>query len=587
MKRFALCLSILGCLGVPVATLAQDECASAIPIFTGINPSPPLGVSGSTFSNVGMTTSADLPVPSCRPVAVDDIWFVYTALASGSHTFATCTPAGFAAGTHTDTVLQVLSGACGAGAQVGCDDDACTSPGFNSLASATLTAGLTYFVRVYSWDVGTADGSFYLTVTAPVPPPANDECTGAVAVFDGVNPSPPAGSSGTFLSNAGATTSAGPAVCTSFSKDVWFSYTATLTGMTVFSLCTPPGFVAGSVGDTVLQVTDGVCPPTTSLGCNDEFCASRSQLTLATTSGTVYLVRVASWSGTAAGTFYLSIMPVPPPPANDDCGGAIALAEGENGPFDNAFATTSGIFTTPAACAAGGVAHPGTNDVFFSYTAPCNGTVDIQTCDPPGFTGTNGDTQIVVHPMSDCPAPVPTVIACNDDFCGPTAFQSFVSFSMTAGMTYLVRVASWGAGGGTFKVTVTRHTASTSTVGPGCSDGGGPGPSLTLSAPPILGSSVTLSIAGAVPISPGMLFMSPPGPASPLPGGCTLYVLNGSLVFLGFVGTDGAGGWSLAVTVPSDAFLECVSVTLQAIILPSSTPPFYQVTDGLEAVLGY
>jgi hypothetical protein len=134
---------------------------------------------------------------------------------------------------------------------------------------------------------------------------------------------------------------------------------------------------------------------------------------------------------------------------------------------------------------------------------------------------------------------------------------------------------------------VVSHTsASFSTIGLGCSDGGGPGPSLTIDAPPVLGSTRTLTIAGAAPGSPGMLFMSNQGPSSPLPGGCQLYVVQGSMFLLSFIGTDGSGGWSLVANVPSLPFLECNAIAVQAAILPAGGVPFYQVTDGLGLVLG-
>jgi hypothetical protein len=140
--------------------------------------------------------------------------------------------------------------------------------------------------------------------------PSNDECAGAIVVSNGVNPSAPAGASGSFYTNAAATTSATTA-CNSITQDVWFSYTASATGSHTVSTCTPPGFTAGALADSVLAIynsTAGACPPVApALACNDEFCASRSQITAALTSGTTYFIRVGSWQTATAGTFYLSI----------------------------------------------------------------------------------------------------------------------------------------------------------------------------------------------------------------------------------------------------------------------------------------
>jgi hypothetical protein len=582
-------------------SLAQDECGTAIPVFNGINPSPPLGVPGSTYSNVGMTTSAGSPVPTCGLNTHDDIWFVYAAAATGLHTFSTSTPSGFAPGTHSDTVLDVLDAASGCPPLValGCDDDGGSAPAWSSTLSVPLVATSSYYVRVSTWDA-TPDGSFYLTISPPSAAPTNDECAMATAIFDGINPSPPLGVSGMTYTNELATTSVGPtSTCghPTQKDDVWFVYAAGVTGPHTFATCTPPGFLAGTHTDTVLSVWDAAsgCPPTVEVGCDDDGCSSPEWASIASVSlvaNASYYVRVSTWwPAVADGTFHVTVTPPAslPTPPNDDCSGAIPIVEGENGPYDNASATSSGTFVTPASCAVGGVAHPGSNDVFFTYTAPCNGTVDVTTCDPPGFVGTNTDTQITVYPNS-CPSPG-SVIACNDDgTCGALVLQSFVSFPMDVGTTYLIRVASWAvSGGGTFKVSVDRHTASSSIVGLGCSAGGGAGPTLTISGPPVLGATRTLTVAGAVPASTGFILFSPPATVfSPLPGGCTLYLAQSDLVLFLFIAINGAGGWSGGGIVPSAPYLECLKLSLQGVILPpqSAWPPSLQVTDGLELTLG-
>jgi hypothetical protein len=135
---------------------------------------------------------------------------------------------------------------------------------------------------------------------------------------------------------------------------------------------------------------------------------------------------------------------------------------------------------------------------------------------------------------------------------------------------------------------VTPHTAAFSTIGLGCSDGPSAGPTLTIDAPPVLGTNRTLTVASAAPNTTGILFMSNPAFAfSPLPGGCSLYLDQGSIVFLVFMVTDGTGTWSLTAPVPPDSYLHCAGVTLQGVVFPVGGVPSYQVTDGLGLVLGY
>jgi hypothetical protein len=368
----------------PLLPASNDDCTTAIGISDGINPSPPAGVSGMTFSNIGATPPDPGPAVPAFPCGLDghaDVWFVYVASTTGPTNFATCTPPGFAAGTHFDTIVEVFDGSAGCppGASLGCDDDGCGT----LLSSATVptTAGSPYLVRVGSW-AGTPDGTFYLTVSAVVPA-TNDDCSTAIAIGDGINPSPPLGVSGMTFTNVGATPpDPGPAVppfpCgIDGHADVWFVYLASA-GSTNFTTCTPPGFAAGTHFDTIIEVFDGSagCPPGASLGCDDDGCATspgfNSTITVATVVGAPYIVRVGSWSGVPEGSFYLTVSAVTPP-ANDDCLGAIPLSLGPNGPFDNAFATHSAA--TPS-CALPAPATGAVNaDLWFSYTTTCAGPV--------------------------------------------------------------------------------------------------------------------------------------------------------------------------------------------------------------------
>src|SRR4029079_18529355 len=89
---------------------------------------------------------------------------------------------------------------------------------------------------------------------AQVVPMTNDNCGSAIAVFDGVNPGPPAGVSGMVYTSVGATASAGSPTCVAATNlDVWFTYTATATGVFTVETCIPTGFAAGTLADTTLQ----------------------------------------------------------------------------------------------------------------------------------------------------------------------------------------------------------------------------------------------------------------------------------------------------------------------------------------------
>ena len=117
---------------------------------------------------------------------------------------------------------------------------------------------------------------------------------------------------------------------------------------------------------------------------------------------------------------------------NDECGGAIRLVAGLNGPFDNTQATSS----LPAWPCGGGASR----DLWFTYTASSTVMASASTCG----NHTNFDTRIEVFENS-CGSL--NSLGCNDDFCG---LQSELEFPITAGTTYLIRVGGFLGASGTF-----------------------------------------------------------------------------------------------------------------------------------------
>jgi hypothetical protein len=123
--------------------IANDECATAIPIAAGWN---------GPFVTALATTSA--PAWPCGSGG-NDLWFTYDAGCAGTVVFDTCAFAGY------DTTLQVFSGTCAALVSVGCDDDAC---GLSSSVSVLATPSR-YYLRVGGH--AAARGTFVLRVTPP------------------------------------------------------------------------------------------------------------------------------------------------------------------------------------------------------------------------------------------------------------------------------------------------------------------------------------------------------------------------------------------------------------------------------------
>ncbi|MBK9386005.1 MAG: hypothetical protein IPN34_14430 [Planctomycetes bacterium] len=249
-----------------------------------------------------------------------------------------------------------------------------------------------------------AAGAAALTLTSAHA--QNDECAGALAIVDGVN-GPYNNSTATNNPADLAFTCGGTA---SAAKDLWFTYLATVSGTATFELCNPL-----ATFDTRMALYSGTCGALTLVQCNDDACSLQSRVSGNLTAGTTYYVRVAGYGG-GSGAFSIRAI------SQDSCEGAVTLVNGPNGPFSNVGATNS----SPAfPCASGGA------DIWFRWVATCTGTATADLC------ASSFDT--VVEAFSGTCGAL-TSIGCNDDFCG---LQSTVSFPVTTGSTYLLRVGGY------------------------------------------------------------------------------------------------------------------------------------------------
>jgi hypothetical protein len=120
--------------------------------------------------------------------------------------------------------------------------------------------------------------------------PANNECTAAVAVGNGI--------SGPYTT-VGSTTSTPAWPCAGGGNDIWFVYTAYQGGTLTVSTC------GQATWDTAIQVFSGTCAGLTSVGCNDDACSLQSTVSAPITAGTYY-IRVGGYGG-ATGSFSLDI----------------------------------------------------------------------------------------------------------------------------------------------------------------------------------------------------------------------------------------------------------------------------------------
>jgi len=340
----------------------NDECAAATPVLAGTPVS---------FDTTAATLSADswLCVDDFGGGAGGDVWFTYTATQSGLVRFAVCIPP------NDDGISAFLSAytTCG-GDDVACDygdaffSDTCS----RSQARLVVAAGQSYLFRVAGYDdtffdsprpaIGTATVEF-------IPPAPNDTCANAIAVGEGIVQGD---NSASFVD------SAAPALptCVESTRDVWYRYTATVSGPVRFDYRllnrqdTFSPFFGGVI--TLLDACGG-----TELACGQE-------PTITAIAGQSYIVRVASSvEGGVAGAFPLRIAQ-PPTEASSDCAAPQNIGLGSH-PFSTLTAPEARLDCGPNQ-------PPAYRNVYFRYTAATTGLVAVTTIDADFAPGKNIST---------------------------------------------------------------------------------------------------------------------------------------------------------------------------------------------------
>ena len=137
--------------GTTLATTANDNCSGAIALTVNLTLT-------CTSTTTGTSANATQSQTSCAGTADDDVWYTFVATTT-SH-IVTVTP-----NTLSDAVLQVFSGSCGGTlTSLACVDNTSGSS-IETTTLSGLTAGTTYYLRVYSYSSGVSQGTFSLCVT--------------------------------------------------------------------------------------------------------------------------------------------------------------------------------------------------------------------------------------------------------------------------------------------------------------------------------------------------------------------------------------------------------------------------------------
>lgn len=296
--------------------------------------------------------------------------------------------------------------------------------------------------------------------------PANDACANAASLGNAY---------GTFPFDNSAATTDGPSETSCANNqqvynDIWYTWTACTSGSVTVSTC-------GASFDTKVAIYSNTCPTAanTAIACNDDSAACgsgsfQSSVSFAATGGTTYRIRVGSYynnqtAGEGFGTGNLVITGPSCAPAGPE-GNACADAPTISG--YGAFAYTTIGATTDGPSESGlcnFFSHPQIdNDVWRRWTACVSGTVTFETCGAATY-----DTELALYPNT-CPTASGTVLACNDDSSGCSGNTSRMTYNVTAGTTYLIRIGGWNGNTGNGTLTIS---------GPACAP---PGPANDLCA---------------------------------------------------------------------------------------------------------
>lgn len=242
-----------------------------------------------------------------------------------------------------------------------------------------------------------------------------------------------------FNKPAGYVNNMNPAGCGGSANDDAFGWFAG-TGNPVIVQYTPP-----AAGDAVLHVLTGTCAAPTVVGCSDACCAGAVEtVTIPTTLGTNYMVRVQRLGGDNAMNGTLCVYNAPPPPANDNPCGATALPVNATCTY-----TTS---TTAQATGTTGVPAPTCSnyagaDVWFSVVVPASGGLILDS-----NTGVVTDGGMALYTAPSCSGTF-TQVACDDDGSANGLMPMIFATGLTPGTTVYVRFWEYGGdNNGTFSI---------------------------------------------------------------------------------------------------------------------------------------
>ena len=398
----------------------NDACVDAMIVTDGLH----------NFVTLGATT--DGPAELCSSID-NDIWFSYTATCDGTLTVDLCTA-------DYDSAVAVYGCPCPVAAPaLACNDNACATA---SYVTVPVTNGNCYLIRVGGSAGASGTGQMVLACTPTgfgACCHSDLSCDYPVALVDCM---------------VGGDVYSDGQPCSLFTCAAQGACCLPDSSCQIMTQLACAGASGTYQGDATV-CTPNPCPPTVPECCPgdiDNNCAVEEpdipgfvdSLLEPPLEGTPEFCRAdVNQDGVVDGRdvahFLEKLLSGAPcdsancPPPNDACANAIVVTTSVT-PFDTGLATTDG----PVECSALD------NDIWFEYTATCDGTMTVDLC------SANYDSAVAVYDGCGCPVAAPA-LDCNDNACGTA---SYLTLPVTNGNCYLIRVGGTAGASGTGQMTI-------------------------------------------------------------------------------------------------------------------------------------
>jgi hypothetical protein len=409
----------------------NDDCSGATPVSTTA-----FGVAcASATAAATLNATASAPLPSCGgSVADDDIWYSFTA-ASSAVIIRVSNGLQIPSGT-ANIAMEVYNGNCGTLTPVFCINGFAFGNGFRIVDG--LNTGDTYYVRFWSTSTVT-DASFDFCIQDVPAPPVNNECTGAIAIT--TQPYGTSCAASVSATTNGATHSLPDASCgvSESNDDIWYSFTASSQSI-ILRYSNAVLTTTGNSGVLGYALYNGSCPSSsTTVSCDAGFGFSNGyQIINGLTIGNTYYLKLFSGAANNYMTFDFCVQDVPPPPANNECTGAIAIT---TQPFGAACAASVSATTNGATHslpdASCGVSESN-NDIWYSFTAASQ-TIILRFSN--AVLTTTGNSGVLGYALynGSCPSSS-TTVSCDPGFGFSNGYQ--IINGLTIGNTYYLKLFS-------------------------------------------------------------------------------------------------------------------------------------------------